>query len=72
MSFTMDGDASVANPLNASKIARYPVHRQMLPPNEFSICCIDIFELCVRLRNIYNNVLTQISNYTNFQLYLFK
>ena len=59
MSFTIDGCASVANPLNASKIARYPVHRQILPPNELSICCID--KSFPRLQNIDINVLTQSS-----------
>jgi len=57
MFFIADADASLANPLNASKIGRYPVHRQMLLPNEFSICCIDNFLSCMRLQII--NVLTQ-------------
>lgn len=50
ISFFSVGVASLANALNASRIGRYPVHRQILLPNEFSICCIVNFLFFVRLK----------------------
>lgn len=35
--------ASTANDLKASRIGRYPVHRHILPPNEFSISSMVTF-----------------------------